>query len=191
MKANEISQSMANTVHGTWNNIQNDFKDVRNTLVERMESVGNWFMGNGYKPMNGVEDKTSENLGTEIVQNEKPLWQKQQELLWQREDEKQKHVEEREDTAASRYIEDLRRSGVNPNLYNGGQAASGGGITNATQADYSMDIAEFNKAYELLMQEIELNFKGDQAEKDRIAGLVKSLIHSGAILGGIALKSSK
>lgn len=179
-----ITQTVANGMAKLSGNIANSAIGQAGGIIQATHKAN---FGNNP----GIQDETNANLGTNLVQNEKPLWQQQQELLWQREDEKQKHVEEREDTAASRYIEDLRRSGVNPNLYNGGQAASGGGITNATQADYSMDIAEFNKTYELLMQEIELNFKGEQAKKDRIAGLVKSLIQGGAILGGVALKSSK
>ena len=187
-------QSLINTIEKAGQNFKTNFNEFREGIIDGFERVGNLFLGGeteAVRNKEAIQDETNANLGTNIVENEKPLWQQQQEALWKREDEKQKHVEQREDTSVSRYVEDLRRSGGNPNIYNGGQAASGGGITNATQADYSMDIAEFNKEYELLMQEIELKFKGDQAEKDRIAGLIKSLIQGGAILGTVALKSNK
>lgn len=190
----EFRQDVINTGNKIGNYFTTNFNAFRENVTNNLEKFGNTIIGGeteAVKNKEAIQDETNANLGTNIVENEKPLWQQQQEALWKREDEKQKHIEQREDTSVSRYVEDLRRSGVNPNIYNGGQAASGGGITNATQADYTMDIAEFNKSYELLMQEIELKFKGDQTEKDRIAGLIDSLIKGGALLGGAALKSNK
>lgn len=141
----------------------------------------------------GVQDKTSENLGTQLEQNlnEEPEWMKVLKMQWEREDEKQAHIEEREDTAYSRKIEDLRRSGVNINALGDISAApTGGGITNATGPDYTMEEAKFNAEIEMLMQEIDLKFKGDQAEKDRIKEMIKSIITAGAILGGAGMKAA-
>lgn len=165
-----------------------------NTAKETVkDAFGKTAFGDIYTNMkNTISDKTNENLGTEIV---KPLnfWEEMRKVRdeeWAREDAIRAETQAREDTAFSRTIEDLRRSGVNINLLgNINPAASGGGITNQTGSmDYTMSEAEYNKAYEMLMQEIELNFKGDQAEKDRIMNLIKALITGGSILGGAALK---
>ena len=140
----------------------------------------------------GVQDKTSENLGTQLEQNlnQKPEWQQVLEEMYAREDAIRKETQEREDTAVQRWAADVRAAGLNPNLVNTTGAASGGGITNATGPDYTMEEAKFNKEIEMLMQEIELNFKGDQAEKDRIKDLIKSVITAGAILGGAGMKAA-
>lgn len=131
-----------------------------------------------------IVDGTNDNLGTDIV---KPMdtsfdpyaWAKAiRDEEWAREDQIREETWEREDTAYSRAIEDLRNAGVNINLLgNITPAGSGSGITNQTGSmDYTMTAAEYNKKMEMLMQEIEQNFKGDENEKDRITGIIKSLI---------------
>lgn len=155
------------------NNVENDNKDEG---------------GKPKPPL--IVDGTNDNVGTEIV---KPMdtsfdpyaWAKaMRDEEWAREDQIRNEVWAREDDAYSRAIQDLRNSGVNINLLgNITPAGSGGGITNQTGSmDYTMSAAEYNKKMEMLMQEIENNFKGDENEKDRITGLIRSLIMGGIML---------
>lgn len=134
-----------------------------------------------------IEDKTHENTGVESVYslfNPFEEARKYRDEEWAREDAIRAETQAREDTAYSRAIKDLQRSGVNVNLLGSiSPAASGGGITNQTGSiDYTMTAADYNKTMELVIQEIENNFKGDQAEKDRFAALLNKLILGGAIL---------
>lgn len=159
------------------NNVENDNKDEG---------------GKPKPPL--IVDGTNDNLGTSIVEpmdnNFDPYaWAKaMRDEEWAREDAIRAETQEREDTAYSRAIADLRSAGVNVNLLGSiTPAGSGGGITNQTGSmDYTMSAAEYNKKMEILMQELEQNFKGDEAEKDRITGLIKSLI-----MGGIMFSAKK
>lgn len=140
----------------------------------------------------GVKDQTNQNIGTNMVTPLEQAIQLRNEE-WQREDAIRAETQAREDSTMQRWVADARKAGINPNLALGASGSpSGGGITSQTGSiDYTMTEAEFNKTYEMLMQEIELNFKGDQAEKDRIANLIKALITGGALLGGAAIKGAK
>lgn len=139
----------------------------------------------GVKPL--IKDETDKNLeyginANEIIQKGFDNAKKLQEEQWAREDEIRKHVEEREDSAWTRSVRDMINAGINPNLVNASPAASGGGITNATGMDYTLYEKEFDKNLELLMQEIEQNFKGEQADKDRVLKLIQSIITVGGLL---------
>lgn len=192
-----LRESATNTVTSAWNNFQKNFNDVRNTLINGMESVGNWFIGNGYKSNSQLKDATDENLGTEII---KPIEQpsalneaiKLRDEEWARADAIRKETQEREDNAYSRKIQDLRNSGVNVNLMGDmSPAPTGGGITNETgSVNYAMAEKEYQAQIDLLMQEIEQNFQGNQAEKDRIKDIIKSVITAGALLGGAGIKAA-
>lgn len=148
-------------------------------------------------PEEGIKDKTSDNLGTEIIN---PIEQtnalkeaiKLRDEEWARADAIRKETQKREDTAYSRGIQDLRNSGVNVNLLGNVSAApTGGGITNETgSVNYAMAEKEYQAQIDLLMQEIEQNFQGDQAEKDRIKDIIKSVITAGALLGGAGIKAA-
>ena len=193
----DISDSTTKTVETAWNNFKKNFGDFRNTLIEGMESVGNWIIGNDYKSNAQLKDATSENLGTEIIT---PIEQpnalneaiKLRDEEWARADAIRKETQEREDTAYSRGIQDLRNSGVNVNLLGNVSAApTGGGITNETgSVNYALAEKEYQAQIDLLMQEIEHNFQGNQAEKDRIKDLVKSILTAGALLGGAGIKAA-
>ena len=101
---------------------------------------------------------------------------------WAREDAIRKEVQEREDSAYTRAVADMRRSGVNPNLVGVNPAESGGGITNATGMDFSMFnnmyTAETNKYIKELELALEMAFKEDNNEKNRITDLITGLISS-------------
>lgn len=134
-----------------------------------------------------VPDETGKNLeyginANEIIQKGFDNAKKLQEEQWAREDEIRKHVEEREDTAIRRATRDAIMAGINPNLTGLNPAQSGGGITNSTGIDYTLYEKEFDKNLELLMQEIEQNFKGEQADKDRVIKLIQSIITVGGLL---------
>lgn len=99
-----------------------------------------------------------------------------QERLWAREDALREHVEKREDNAFSRWLADVRRSGANPNLVLGATgAASGGGITNASKQDYTLQDSllqgEINKA----LADLERAFQGRENERDRLNRIFSTL----------------
>ena len=100
----------------------------------------------------------------------------QQQRQWDREDAIRKETQEREDSAYQRAVADMRKAGINPNLVGVNPANSGGGITTATGVDYTTWATDFNAKAALLEQEIENAFKGDQAEKERISGLISDII---------------
>ena len=90
--------------------------------------------------------------------------------------EEQTHREEREDTAYSRAIEDLRRSGVNVNLLgNINPAASSGADFTPMQTASNESIAQYQGDLELLKTYIEQDFKADENTKDRIIGLIDTI----------------
>lgn len=111
-----------------------------------------------------------------------------------REDAIRKETQEREDTQYQRLIEDMRRAGINPNLFMG-TPASGGGITNASRKDLSREEWEKevrenskNRALTKLIQQIQIGFEGDQRDKDRALEAVKivaGILSNTGIQGGI------
>ena len=130
-------------------------------------------------------------------------WRNEQ---WAREDRIRKEVQEREDNAISRKIEDMRRAGVNPNLaYSMSGAESGGGITTASSIDTSMitqqmsnisskEIEQKRQEYEKLLEEYKIAqqqaFEGDENAKDRANKILSSLLSAAAVIGAIALKAA-
>lgn len=93
-----------------------------------------------------------------------------------REDAIRKENQEREDNAYERAVASMRRAGINPNLMNVVQAASGGGITNASQKDYSIWQSEVNKQLALLEQQIQNNFQGTENDKKNFMQGISTLI---------------
>lgn len=119
---------------------------------------------------NPILDKTFENI-------EVPIENKQEPKTWyELMKEEQAHREQREDTAYSRAIEDLRRSGVNINLLgNINPAASSGADFSPMQTASNESIAQYQGDLELLKTYIEQDFKGDENTKDRILGLIDTI----------------
>ena len=164
-------------------------------------TIGEMFES-GLQPEPTIEDKTFENIEQPItapeenmqVSNNSTIQQafenakKLQEEQWAREDEIRKHVEEREDNAWQRSVKDMLKAGINPNLINASPATSGGGISQSTGIDYTIYEKEFDQNLDLIMQEIEQNFQGNQAEKDRIKELIKSLITGGSLIANALLR---
>lgn len=115
---------------------------------------------------------------------------------WAREDAIRAETQAREDTAFSRAIGDLRRSGVNVNLLgNISPAESGGGITSATGIDSDTITQSMSADLETILQEnqalidkaileIEQAFEKGENTKDRITEIVKSIITIGGLIGG-------
>ena len=111
---------------------------------------------------------------------------KQRNEEWEREDNIRKETQEREDTTVQRYIEDAKKAGVNIAAMGVGQAPSGGGITSATGSmDYTKWETKYKADLELLMQTIDQNFQGSEAEKDRISELIGKVISGAMIAGGL------
>lgn len=127
-----------------------------------------------------IDGGTNTDSGEDIGNYENSMLQYVEDMMakqWEREDAIRKETQAREDTAWQRSIADMRAAGVNPNLVNAGPAASGGGVTNATGADYTPYTENLKAGLQLLMQELDQAFQGKEAEKDRVAKLVGSLIN--------------
>ena len=140
-----------------------------------------------------VPDKTNENLEQPIDYRQQAI--EDQERLWKREDEIRAHIEEREDTAYQRAMEDAQKAGINPNLVGLEPAQSAGGLNSASGMDYTMQSAEYNRETEkikakyeretqMLIQQIANEFNMKENEKDR---LVK-LFQTGGYVGAQLLK---
>lgn len=129
-------------------------------------------------PTEGIEDKTDENLGTNnISAMDWIAWAEQEQAKqWAREDEIRQHVEEREDSAWQRGVEDMRKAGINVNLVGASPAASGGGINQATGQNLTGATTQMNIDLDKLQQMIDNAFKGDENDKDRFIDLLGTTI---------------
>lgn len=132
-------------------------------------------------PQPEIKDETSTNVEQAIDNsNALEMLKSLRDEQWAREDAIRAETQAREDTAFSRGIADMRRSGVNVNLVGAQPAESGGGITNATGIDSGIYSAETSKFVALLEQEIDNAFKEDENAKDRftelLGGLVKTIV---------------
>ena len=149
------------------------FESGINSAIEEAEEKGT-ILGTPspvtYEPVENSSD-TSLSLDENPANTQSDLYE-----LWEREDSIRKETQEREDTAYQRAVEDMRKAGINPELLGVSPASSGGGITSATRKDYSVYTSLLNNQYELLKQEIQNNFQGSENEKDRVLGLLKSVI---------------
>ena len=140
-----------------------------------------------------IEDKTSENVETAIDNTDMlEMLIGLRDEQWKREDEIRNAVWAREDSAYSRAISDLRRSGVNVNLTGAQPAASGGGITNATGVDLGMLETALNNEGQTLIAMLNNEFKGDEATKDRIMqGITSAISLTGQIIMAYIFKGKK
>lgn len=136
----------------------------------------------GNTPNAPIQDKTEENIVQSIPNGNSNLYEfmKQlQEERWAREDERQAHVEAREDNAIQRKVADMKKAGVNPNLALGMTgAASGGGVVVDSGMNLTPYEIESNKQLELLKQYLENDFKGDENTKDRYLQLFNNLVQT-------------
>lgn len=131
--------------------------------------------GNFTSESNNEEIKEEEIKKEEIKEEENAY--KWLEEAYKREDEIRKETQEREDTAYQRAVEDMRKAGINPNIFAGaGASASGGGITNASRADLTLLKSKYEKGIEMLMQEIQNQFQGDENTKDRLTKIFDSFL---------------
>lgn len=127
---------------------------------------------------NDTQEKINEikNIDNEII-NEKSEEETKNALeeAYRREDEIRKETQEREDTAYQRAVEDMKKAGINPNIFAGASAAaSGGGITNASRKDFTKEMSKYEATIELLLTIINNEFKGSENEKDRIAKTIQT-----------------
>lgn len=123
-------------------------------------------------------------------------WRNEQ---WAREDAIRKETQAREDSAYSRAIADLRRSGANINLLgNINPAESGGGITNSTGIDTSlignaMDgnieafIQENQAVIDKALMELEQAFEKGQNNTDRVIEIIGDLLRLGGMVSSAML----
>lgn len=134
-----------------------------------------------------IEDKTEENIVQPVNYRQQAI--EDQERLWAREDKIREHIESREDSAWQRAVEDMKKSGVNPNLVDAGPAQSGGGISSASGIDYTMQQEEYDRETQKIIQAIANEFQMNENQKDRLADLVGRLLGaSGTIAGAQILK---
>lgn len=113
--------------------------------------------------------------------------EQQQQKEWEREDQIRKETQEREDTAIQRWVEDVRKAGINPNLFSGTGAASGGGITSATGLNTSKYEAQAEKLLTEWETMVEQEFKKEENKKDRFNNIMKSLLN----LAGLGIFAGK
>lgn len=123
--------------------------------------------------------KNGEKLVGEKVISENELAKYESELdqktLWEREDAIREHVEQREDNALQRWVADARKAGINPNLALGATgAASGGGITNASQRDYTLENTVLQGEINQALADLERAFQKDENAKDRLNRIFSS-----------------
>ena len=115
------------------------------------------------------------------------LAEEQQKREWEREDQIRRETQEREDTAVQRWVEDVRKAGINPNLFSGTGAASGGGITSAT----GLNTSKYEAQAERLLTEwetmVEQEFKREENKKDRFNNIMKRLLN----LAGLGIFAGK
>lgn len=115
--------------------------------------------------------------GKVISENELAKYESEldQKAIWEREDAIRKHVEEREDNALQRWVADARKAGINPNLALGATgAASGGGITNASNRDYTLENTVLQGDINQALADLERAFQKDENAKDRLNRIFSS-----------------
>lgn len=103
-------------------------------------------------------------------------------------DKIRKETWEREDNAYQRAVEDMKKAGINPNLFGSfAPSASGGGLVTDTGANWDplseankQQLSYFEKEMDKLMQEYQIAmdqaFQGDQNAKDRAIEIFKGLM---------------
>ena len=134
------------------------------------------------KKRNEIQDMTDTNIIQPINYRQQAI--EDQQRLWKREDEIRAHIEEREDTAYQRAVEDATKAGINPNLIGLNPAQSGGGINSASTIDYSMQKASFDRETQKIIQAIANEFEMNENQKDRLSDLFGRLLSAGGTITG-------
>lgn len=158
-------------------------KGLTHTIPPETKALGNFIQK--------ITDTTDQNIISPIDQARQQALEDQK-RLWEREDAIRKETQAREDSAWQRSVEDARKAGINPNLINLTPAASGGGITAGTPIDYTMqeaehsrmtqkEIAAYERATKLMIQQLEQEFEMSENQKDRIQKTVLGALTAGAI----------
>lgn len=172
---NQVNQS-----NGEYQIGKNTQKVLQNTPTGRpigtAEKGFQMLFPNAYKK--ALADNGEKLVGENVV-SESELTKHEAELdqakLWDREDALREHIEQREDTALQRWVADARRSGINPNLALGATgAASGGGITNASQKDYTLENTLLQGDIQKALDDLQRAFEKDENAKDRLNRIFSS-----------------
>ena len=186
----------------TWDNIEiaiGNAKDNVQTKMDQDETIKDIVDagGNMYDVMNYVKDEKDKAV-SEAINGKQPTeeellkqtldWaEKQQNKEWERENEIRKETQEREDSALQRWVADARKAGINPNLFNGQGAASGGGITSAT----GLNMTQYETVANRLLTEWETmvnqDFERNENKKDRYNNIIKGLLN----LAGLGVLAGK
>ena len=135
-----------------------------------------------------ITDKTEENIEQAINYGwNMDQWiaymENAQKKQWEREDQIRQEGYEREDTAYTRAVADMKRAGINPNLMNVQPADSGTGITNATGMDYAGLTKQMETTTNLLMKMIDREFQGDENTKKNFTSLISAIIQGMFMMG--------
>lgn len=138
---------------------------------------------------NTIEDKTWENIEQPINYRQQAI--EDQERLWAREDKIREHIEAREDSAWQRAVEDMKKSGINPNLVDAGPAQSGGGLSSASGMDYTMQQEEYDRETQKIIQAIANEFQMNENQKDRLTDLLGRLLGAGGTMAGAKILQKK
>lgn len=149
-------------------------------IYDNLEKDANIFFGgkeSGGKESAGIIDTTGQNEEYSF----QDIIEKAQKEQWAREDEIRKETQAREDTAYQRSVEDMRKAGINPNLVGVTPAQSGGGITQATEKDYTLYQAEIEKALTEMENILDRELKADENTKDRIASIIETTMQLGML----------
>lgn len=125
----------------------------------------------------GIIDTTDQNIESAVnggftMDDYKTLRNEQ----WAREDQIRRETQAREDSAYQRATEDMRKAGINPNLVGINPAASGGGITNATGIDTSLEEMDLEKSLKELENYLDRELKADEGQKDRLTDIITTVL---------------
>lgn len=157
-------------------------KPYTSEIARRIEESKN--IEKGTTPQATQSAVPQETPDVSVKKETEATMEKELQKYYEREDAIRKETQEREDTAYQRAVEDMRKAGIDPNLLGVSPAQSGGGITSATQKDLTRYSTEMNVVMSLVMQQIENEFKADQATKDRIVNSINNALSIGGKLLG-------
>lgn len=166
-----------------------NFKPTAEQEAMSKLSKGEQYIANKLKEKNEKEQALNEyTYGKDTSLEDAMKWaEEQQQKEWQRENDLMYQTWEREDTAVQRWAEDVRKAGINPNLFSGTGAASGGGITSATGLNTSKYEAQAEKLLTEWETMVDQEFKREENKKDRFNNIMKSLLN----LAGLGIFAGK
>lgn len=139
------------------------------------------------KEKQAVLDEVYGNTEDTTLQDTLKWAEEQQAKEWAREDEIRKETQAREDSALQRWVADAQRAGINPNLFSGQGAASGGGITSATGLNMSQYETVANRLLTEWETMVNQEFEKNENKKDRFNNIMRGLLN----LAGLGIFASK